>query len=125
MLVTMYPLYTQGKLEPQSEAILKEIAEANAKPLSSLTPQQARECFLEESWLGKSNDAIGIKNLNILSSAGKAPIRIYKPEENQSHPILVFFHGGGFVLGTLDIKKGSANFFVNPEDRKRTKIRRR
>ena len=33
IMKTFYPLYTQGKLDTQSEAIRKQIAEANAEPL--------------------------------------------------------------------------------------------
>lgn len=98
----MYPLYTQGKLDSQSEAILNQIAEAKAEPLSSLTPQQARELLLEESWLGKSKDTVRMENINISSSTVQIPLRIYTPEGNLPYPILIFFHGGGFVLGTLD-----------------------
>ena len=76
----MYPLYPQGKLDPQAEVLLKQIAEAQAKPLSSLTPQQARECFLEDSWLGTPKEVSKIENLNIFSSGGLIPLRIYTPE---------------------------------------------
>lgn len=50
--IIRYPLYTQGKLDAQSEAILKQIEETNVEPLFSLTPQQAREHPLEASWIG-------------------------------------------------------------------------
>jgi len=44
MIKLLYPLYSQGKLNPQSEATLQEIAESNAAPLTTLTPQQDKIC---------------------------------------------------------------------------------
>lgn len=99
---SFYPLYTQGHLDPQCEALLRQIAEANSPPLSSLTPQQARENFLLKSWLGEPKQLSSIKNMNIPGPAGPIPIRVYTPEGKPLYPTLVFFHGGGFVLGTLD-----------------------
>lgn len=51
MVENMPLLYTEGKLDPQAETILAQIAKANAKQLTELTLQQARACFLEPSWL--------------------------------------------------------------------------
>jgi acetyl esterase len=98
----MYPLYTHGKLDAQSEKILNQITEAKAPPTASMTPQQAREYPLVESWTGKSKDGVDIENMNIPSVTGNIPLRIFTPVRDQSYPIVVFFHGGGFVVGTLD-----------------------
>lgn len=102
MVKIKYPLYTQGTLDPQSEAILDQIAEANELPLSSMTPQQAREYPLEASWIGEPATGVRIENIRIPGPARRIPLRIYTPEGNQPCPILIFFFGGGFVVGTLD-----------------------
>ena len=102
MAKNLYPLYNNGKLDPQSEAILKQFSESDSEPLSALTPQKARECFLEESWLGKPEKSINIKKMNMPGSGDQIPIHIYTPEGKQLLPILIFLHGGGFVLGSLN-----------------------
>lgn len=102
MVKTKYPLYVLGNLDAQSETILDQIAEAKSPPIFSLTPQQAREYPNEASWVGTPKDGVSIENRNVLSSTGHIPLRIYTPEGNQPFPVLIFFHGGGFVLGTLD-----------------------
>jgi len=44
-----------------------------------------------------------VRNLEIDGAEGKIKARFYKtPEAGGPHPLLVFYHGGGFVLGDLD-----------------------
>lgn len=97
-----YPAYNQGDLDAQSEKILTQIAESNGTPLVLQTPQQARECFLEKSWLGAAKGDVQIKNVIAGNSASPVPLRIYTSGKEGALPIVLFFHGGGFVLGTLD-----------------------
>ena len=102
MRITPYPCYLHGQLDAQAETILNQIAEMNAPPIATLTPLQAREYPFNASWIGNPNTGVRIDNLTIPGSAGQIPLRIYTPEGNPPYPILMFFHGGGFVVGTLD-----------------------
>lgn len=43
-----------------------------------------------------------VKDFSIEGPAGKIPLRHYQPEQGQGAPLLVFYHGGGFVVGDLD-----------------------
>nr|WP_243236974.1 alpha/beta hydrolase [Heliobacterium chlorum] len=43
-----------------------------------------------------------IENHTAIVNERKIPIRIYTPKGSAPHPVLVFFHGGGFVVGNLD-----------------------
>ncbi|MEV4891687.1 alpha/beta hydrolase [Nonomuraea sp. NPDC055795] len=38
--------------------------------------------------------------------AGEVPVRVYRPEGDGPHPVVVYFHGGGFTLCTLDTHDG-------------------
>lgn len=102
MMEDLYPLYAEGKLDPQSEAILRQIANAKAKPLSELTPREARACFLEPSWLGTVSKGVALERLTIPRPSGGIPICVYTPAGDGPLPLLVFFHGGGFVQGALE-----------------------
>ena len=43
-----------------------------------------------------------VRNLHIPGPAGSMPVRLYTPEGPGPHPLVVFFHGSGFVLLDLD-----------------------
>ncbi|HLP18290.1 MAG TPA: alpha/beta hydrolase [Bacteroidota bacterium] len=100
-----YPSYPHGSLDPDSERMLDRICEAHAIPLASQTPEEARKEIHDQSETGTPNPNVGIVTIDIPGPARNIPLRVYTPspkiaEENR--PLLVFFHGGGFVLGTLD-----------------------
>ncbi len=93
-----YPAYAGGELDPEAEAILSRIAAGNFQPLHAMSPADAREAFLLPEWLGKPRAEVSVTR----SHAGEVPIRIYTPAAPGPLPVLLYFHGGGFVLGTLD-----------------------
>ena len=43
-----------------------------------------------------------VKNTEIPGRAGMVPVRIYLPEGKSPFPVVLFFHGGGYVIGDLD-----------------------
>ncbi|MBW1861539.1 MAG: alpha/beta hydrolase [Deltaproteobacteria bacterium] len=92
------------KLDPQIEVFLRQMGQQETPPVHTLSPLQARESrnpiFIE---LGGPPQAVAdVKNLDIQGMAGKIPIRIYTPKGIGPFPILVYFHGGGFVICNLD-----------------------
>ncbi|MBF8733675.1 alpha/beta hydrolase [Pseudomonas guariconensis] len=47
-------------------------------------------------------DMAEVRNFRVRGAAGLLPARLYRPMAGEDLPLLVFFHGGGFVIGTLD-----------------------
>ncbi|WP_068826424.1 alpha/beta hydrolase [Pseudomonas sp. BMS12] len=43
-----------------------------------------------------------VRDLRVAGAAGALQARLYRPRDEANLPLLVFFHGGGFVIGTLD-----------------------
>lgn len=97
-----YPLYAGGRLDEQSEEVLKLIERANGKPLIFQSMQEARDGFLERSWLGQTAENINISVTEIDGKGGKIPLRVYTPAGEGPFPVLLFYHGGGFALGFLE-----------------------
>lgn len=44
----------------------------------------------------------GVEEFSIPGPAGPVPVRHYRPDDGDGGPLLVYFHGGGWVLGDLD-----------------------
>lgn len=93
-----------GQLDPQAERYLRVLALLDEPPLQEKTPQQVRA---DDLAVGNANAGViepvaAIEDRQIPGPAGKIPIRIYTPEGAAPFPVLVFFHGGGWVTGNLD-----------------------
>ena len=90
-------------LDPQAEAFLKQAAAAGAPPLESLPVPQARQ-FLRTLFApqGPREPVKKVEDRVIEANGVNLPVRIYTPEGTGPLPILVFFHGGGWVLGDCE-----------------------
>jgi acetyl esterase len=91
-------------LHPTIRAFLQKAAENPAPPISTLTPTQARDDRnpLLEKLAEPAENIANSKEMKIPSPTGEIPIRIYTPEGRAPFPALVYFHGGGWVIGNLD-----------------------
>lgn len=93
-------------LDPQVKAFLDLLAAEGAPPRESQTVAEARRQMLEQSALraGPPQPMTHVENRIIAGPDGDLPVRIYHPESAGAGPlpILVYFHGGGWVLGNLD-----------------------
>ena len=93
-------------VDPQIAAILAMLETSGAPSLSSGTPEQARAQFrfttVDLRDPATLPQVASVDNATIAGPAGPIPIRIYRPDAAGPVPTIVFFHGGGFVIGDLD-----------------------
>lgn len=91
-------------LDPQARTFLDQLAAAGRPPLHELPPEQAREAAtgLTASLGGPPEDVAEVRELSIPGPAGTIPARLYVPAGTKPLPVLVYYHGGGFVIGSLD-----------------------
>jgi acetyl esterase len=87
-------------LDPLVRSLLDLAAAQSTAPLTSLTPAQAREMF-EKLRLPLPRDRVAkVEDRRIPGPAADIPIRSYQPENARG--VIVYFHGGGWVIGSLD-----------------------
>ena len=56
------------------------------------------------NWLfGTVPPGIDVTDRAVAGPAGEIPVRVYRPAAGAGGPLVVYFHGGGFVFGNLDL----------------------
>ncbi|WP_295193684.1 alpha/beta hydrolase [uncultured Brevundimonas sp.] len=113
------PRDTPAKADGPMQKVLDELASLGGRPIETLSPEEARlqptPTDAVKSLLRKDGkdpgDDMGVKtsDITIPGAAGPIQARIYKPHdhsEDKLHPVVVYFHGGGFVIADLDVYDG-------------------
>jgi len=108
--------------DAQMKAVLDQLAAFKAPPLEKQSPMNAR-----------NNPTIAAAVMGVLAQRGRPAVemvgdvshqlipgpggdllaRIYKPRGNGPFPVLVYFHGGGWVIATLDTYDSSCRALTN------------
>jgi acetyl esterase len=94
-------------LDPQVEKVLEDAAALRLPAYQDLSPTQARKQMRDQS--PPVQTALSVKKVvdrKIPGPSGDIPIRLYYPAGNAPFPVLVYFHGGGWVIGDLDTHHG-------------------
>lgn len=93
--------FFKDDIDPQAWFILKQLESAASPPMEMLTPEQAR--MSDFSLLaGVPEEVQKVENRTIPVKGGEISIRIYTPAGEGPFPALVYYHGGGWVIGNLD-----------------------
>ncbi len=101
-------------LDKQAQAFLDQRAAAGVRQFYDLTVEQAREQAIRFSKLMGAPEAVThVEDRSIPNSGGEMPIRIYKHKADSVMPVLVYFHGGGWVTGNLDTSDVWCRAFTN------------
>jgi acetyl esterase len=94
-------------LDPQAQAFLDQIAALGGQPLSSMPVPIARQSMEMLASMNGAEVPLGSAvDRTIPGPAGQIPVRVYTPNGTAPFPLLVYFHGGGWVLGSLGTHDG-------------------
>ena len=103
--MTLAPEIAQ-QLADQKAAGLPQVWEAPVSVIRELT--QGRVAFA-----GQPEPILSVVNRFIPGPTADLPIRIYRPNNDQNAPAMVYFHGGGWVLNFLDIYDAALHRLAN------------
>lgn len=107
-------------LDPQIQTILDVIKASGLPEIWQLTPEQGREQYLQRvSRLALKVDIHRVHDRKIPGPGQDIGLRVYQPREpkaGEKFPVLLWFHGGGFVIGDLDTHDSACRALANQAD---------
>ena len=100
------------KADSQMQAVLDQLAALGGKPIETLsapearrqpTPTDAVKALLKKNGRPTTPEPVArVENRTIAGPGGSIPVRIYWPAGNGPFPMIVYYHGGGWVIATID-----------------------
>jgi acetyl esterase len=91
-------------LDPQCQALVDEMGGTEILDTSSITPEFLREGMKGMAAMTEPGPELAeVTDRTAPGPNGDVPVRVFRPRVDEPLPLLMFFHGGGFVLGDLDL----------------------
>jgi len=101
-------------LDPQAQRVIDAMAALNLKPVEDSTPDEARESIrTRTAALGPFEDVAAVADHRVPVAGGEITVRAYSPGGPGPHPALVYYHGGGWVIGDLYTHDGLCRSLTN------------
>ena len=93
--------------DPDTQLVLDMMRAANRPAFETLTPDEARAAYMasREILQPAPEDVAEARDMTAPGPLGDIPVRLYRPlgtTESETLPVLVYYHGGGWLLGGLE-----------------------
>jgi acetyl esterase len=106
---------------PKAESHMQKVLDAHKalgpKPIETLTPAEARKqptpadavkkVLADEGKSTAPEAGVTVKDMNVPVEGGTVPVHIYTPEGKGPFPVMVYYHGGGFVIADTKVYDAS------------------
>jgi acetyl esterase len=102
-------------LHPKLKEVLSLPPDPNEIPVEIMAPADARTSFDKDlaGIDGPKPDVHRISEGRVKGAAGDLAMRTYEPLAGASRPALIYFHGGGYIRGSLDTHDSSSRIIAN------------
>jgi cation diffusion facilitator CzcD-associated flavoprotein CzcO/acetyl esterase/lipase len=91
------------RLQPDIAMVLEVLEQLDVPPVETLPVETARMVYAGSAAMRPPPPEVGeVVDGSLPGPGGELPTRLYRPAVPGPHPLLVYFHGGGFTLGNLD-----------------------
>ena len=105
-------------IKPEMQTVIEKLASYGDKPIESLSPTEARKNhtptdavmdLVKENNIPVPAPKVDTSGKDIDVAGAKVHLRMYTPKSgNGPFPVIVYYHGGGFVIANLDVYNASA-----------------
>ena len=117
----------QAKAEPNMQKVFDALGSLGGKPTESLAPAEARKQptpadavkkVLQQAGKSTEPEAVGdVKHMKIKGKYGEIPLHVYTPKAKGNGkgplPVMVYFHGGGWVIADTKTYDASPRALAN------------
>ncbi len=101
-------------LNAEAQAVLDQMASSGVPPLHTMSVDAARQLMIDLfTTKGDREPVAKVEDRRITIPGGSIGVRIYTPAGRGPFPILVYFHGGGWVIGTLETHDAPCRALTN------------
>lgn len=98
-------------LHPTVAEFIASLPPPTPGPLNPVAMRAADESHV--SPIEKRLPVHSVFDRSLPTTAGDVPVRVYRPTTADAHPVLVYFHGGAFFLGSLNTHDHIARALAN------------
>jgi acetyl esterase len=99
-------------MDPQAQVILDLVNASGFGDLSTTGPDEMR-ALMEATLIPSAVHVERVVDRTIPGPGGAIPVRIYAPSSDVPLPVLVWYHGGGWVIGSLETHDGLCRDLVD------------
>ena len=118
-------------LDPQAKVVIDMIESLGVAELTAETDPNAVRALMNAAVMPSGIEIASVSEREVPGPNGPVPVRVYRPAGDAAKPVIVYYHGGGWVLGSLDTHDGtcrrladgadavvvSVDYRMGPEDR--------
>lgn len=116
------PAWGKGMSDPMA-VVIEKLASFNEPPLTSLSAQEARKQpspadaamgVMKDHNIPEPPNNVDTSGKDISVNGGQIHLRIYTPKTGKNaYPVIVYYHGGGWVIADLNTYNSSASGLAN------------
>lgn len=91
-------------IDPQVQGLLDNLKAQGVPDFADMGVEATRGfigAFID--FEGPAQDVAQVRDVVAPGKEGQIPLRIYRPSEETNLPVILYFHGGGYVGGTVEI----------------------
>src|SRR5262249_53441873 len=89
-------------LDPECRMLMDQM-QGTMRPFNEMSVAEARDAIgALAAAAGAPEEVAHVEDRPLPGPAGESPVRVYRPQGAGPLPVLVYFHGGGWVIGSLE-----------------------